>query len=1065
MLLSSRLLPAQRLRRLRPWGGLLLLMLLAWLAAGRWLQLERAALHERESERLQAQVIALDAIISPQLINIDAVLKAMAPLDRKQVNGPLLHTLANAMPVVQVLNVTDAQGHVQLSSAADQLGQDVSQQAWFQLPQAQLGRHLLHLSLPLQTASGAFVLSLSRARVDAQGRFAGVVSASLDPRYFALVLQAAQPTADTWSALVHEDGDLLGLTPPDAAWTGRNLLAAPASILALHLASGRQTGLYLRPSVLSGDLRRSAVRTLRPSGLPTDKALVLAVARSVNSLEAPWRQQLYAVLLIGVAMSLAGVAALLLWQRRQRQMAMLQRRQRRLERDAAERMALALEGAALGLWDWDVVSGTVCFDARWCAMLGYRVQDLAPHVSSWRDLLHPDDRAAVTAQLQPYLDGRAEHFTLQFRLRHRDGHWVWIHSNGRMMGRDAEGRVLRMVGTHLDISQIRSSEQQLQSQAEHTQAILDNMVDGVITIDEQGRIESINLSACRMFGYADAELLGRNVRVLMPEPDRGRHDQYLANHMRGGPARIIGIGRDVSGQRKDGAVFPMSLAVSRIERDGRPLFIGLTRDITERKRAEAAIEQLAFYDPLTSLPNRRLLLDRLNQALAASRRSGRHGAVLFIDMDNFKSLNDTLGHGMGDRMLQRVAQRLQGALRAGDTVARWGGDEFVVLMQDLGGKRADAIRHAEQAGEKLLRVLGQPYKLDDYAHHSTPSIGIVLWCDEQTDSEELLKHADHAMYQAKAGGRNQLSFFDPAAQAAMAERAALEVELRRAIDEQRFELHFQAQVGRDGQLLGAETLLRWWHPERGWISPAHFIPLAEQTGLIVPLGERVLARSCAQLARWAAEPKLAALKLAVNVSALQFRQKDFLGLMRNLLVRSGAPIGRLKIELTESAVLDDVEAVIALMSELSALGLSFSLDDFGTGYSSLAYLKRLPLKQLKIDQSFVRDLLTEPNARAIARAIIQLGDSLGLEVMAEGVETEAQRELLASQGCHAVQGYLFSRPLPLAEFEALVRAWPARTALTPDALSVINIIRRSMPMPQPPAGGMPYSSARMKSAS
>ncbi|WP_082680122.1 bifunctional diguanylate cyclase/phosphodiesterase [Paucibacter sp. KCTC 42545] len=561
--------------------------------------------------------------------------------------------------------------------------------------------------------------------------------------------------------------------------------------------------------------------------------------------------------------------------------------------------------------------------------------------------------------------------------------------------------------------------------AQHTQAVLDNMVDGVITIDARGLILSFNASACRMFGYSAEEVIGRNVSLLMPEPEASQHDGYLRNYLGGNQARVIGVGRDVTGRRKSGSNFPMSLAVSSIERDGEPLFIGLTRDITERKRAEAAIEKLAFNDPLTGLPNRRLLLDRLNQTLASAQRQGRHGAVLFIDLDNFKSLNDTLGHGMGDLLLQSIAQRLLGTVRAQDSVARWGGDEFVVLLQDLGQDYAEAAQHAEAAAEKILRVLGQPYQLKDHLHHSTPSIGIKVWgAGDGSSSEDLLKHADHAMYQAKAGGRNQLCFFDPVTQAAMAERATLEADLRGALQNDQFALYLQAQVNQHGQLTGAEVLLRWQHPQRGWISPAQFIPLAEQTGLIVPLGAWVMQQACALLALWAGQPRLEGLSLAVNVSAVQFRHKGFLSTLQQILARSNAPTERLKIELTESALVDDVEGVIRLMTELGRLGVGLSLDDFGTGYSSLAYLKRLPLKQLKIDQSFVRDLISEPNAHAIAHAIVQLGDSLGLHVIAEGVETEAQRDLLAQLGCHAYQGYLFGRPMPIEAFVAGALQWP-----------------------------------------
>ncbi|MCH7343534.1 EAL domain-containing protein [Pelomonas sp. CA6] len=1027
----SALLPYRRTAR--PWVVLVLLLTVGWAGALWWLAAERDALRRYEGDKLQVLVQTLDGIVSQQMIAIQAALKTLQLQQRQRPdeasarnNAALLDTLVKAMPGVRVMMVVDAEGRVRASSVPKLIGMDVRHRAYYAVPAAQLQSHpeTLYVSPPFRSVLGADTVTLSRTLFDEHNRFAGVVTASLDSDYFRLVLETAQTSPHTWSALTHQDGQIFVMMPRDPAWEGRNLLDTPGSVLGRFLASGEDARLETSHALISGDQRMVSARKVRPAGLRMHRTLIVAVGRSIDHVETPWRRQLYAVLLVGLPISLAAGLALLLWQRRQRLVDTLHRRQRRMERDSAERMALALEGAALGQWDWSVSTGAVHFDARWCGMLGYRSDELEPHVSTWEKLLHPDDRPGAMAHLNEYLEGRGEQFTVQFRMRHHDGHWVWIHSNGRVMAHDADGRPARMVGTHLDISTSKNNELLLLTQAQHTQAILDNMVDGVITIDAQGRVDSINPSACRMFGYEWQEVVGRNVNMLMPHPDRAHHDDYIRNYLQHGVARVIGLGRDVTGLRKDGTVFPMSLAVSRIEREGRPMFIGLTRDITERKRAEAEIEKLAFYDALTGLPNRRLLLDRLRQALAASRRGQRHGALLFLDMDNFKSLNDTLGHGMGDQLLKEVAQRLQASLRADDTVARWGGDEFVVLLQDLGTTRDMAVQHAEAAGEKLLRVLGQPYQLDGRAQHSTPSIGIALWGDGEPGAEELLKHADHAMYQAKAGGRNQLCFFDPVTQAAMAERTALETDLREAIASGQFELHYQAQVGRDGRLVGAETLLRWKHPQRGWVSPARFIPLAEQTGLIVPIGEWVLQRSCEQLAQWAEEPCMAPLSLAVNVSANQFRQKGFLSFMQQLLARSGAPTDKLKIELTESAVIEDVEAVIRLMGQLRALGLRFSLDDFGTGYSSLAYLKRLPLAQLKIDQSFVRDLLTEPNARAIARAVIQLGDSLGLDVIAEGVESEAQRELLAGQGCHAFQGYWFSRPLPLADFEALARQWP-----------------------------------------
>ena len=444
------------------------------------------------------------------------------------------------------------------------------------------------------------------------------------------------------------------------------------------------------------------------------------------------------------------------------------------------------------------------------------------------------------------------------------------------------------------------------------------------------------------------------------------------------------------------------------------------RDMTARKLAEDEIRHLAFEDPLTHLPNRLLLLDRLQQALASSARSNRLGALLLIDLDNFKTLNDTLGHDKGDLLLQQVGQRLAGCSREGDTVARLGGDEFVVLFEDLSETAEEAATQSEAAGEKILAALRLPYLLAGYENRSTPSIGVTLFSGHQNSIEDLLKQADLAMYQAKTAGRNMLRFFDPEMQAIVAERAALEVDLREAVRQQQFIVYYQPQVDGKGGLNGAEALVRWQHPRRGLVPPLEFIALAEETGLILPLGHWVLETACRQLALWAPQPAMAELSLAVNISARQLQQPDFVAQVQAVLASTGARPQRLKLELTESLLVHDVDGVVAKMSALKEHGVGFSLDDFGTGYSSLSALKRLPLEQLKIDQSFVRDILVDANDAAIARMVIVLAESMGLAVLAEGVETAAQQDFLASQGCHAYQGYLFSRPLPIEEFEEFV---------------------------------------------
>lgn len=439
---------------------------------------------------------------------------------------------------------------------------------------------------------------------------------------------------------------------------------------------------------------------------------------------------------------------------------------------------------------------------------------------------------------------------------------------------------------------------------------------------------------------------------------------------------------------------------------------GIARDITQRKHAEARIEQLAFFDDLTGLPNRRLLLDRLGQVLAQCTRHKRGLALLFLDLDNFKDINDTLGHEWGDRLLMEVGQRLFEGLRATDTVARLGGDEFVVVLQGLSAQTQEAVQEVEGVALKILARLNQGYEIDGRTIHSTPSIGISVFDAAAGTPQELLKRADLAMYEAKAQGRNTVCFFDPQMQATASARSTLEADMRQALARSEFLVHYQRVVDADGCVLGAEALVRWQHPQRGLVPPGEFIGLAEQTGLILPLGRSVLRAACTQLARWTARAASAHWTVSVNVSAQEFRHPDFVPQVLAILQETGADAALLKLELTESLLLHDVEDCIAKMQTLRSHGLGFSLDDFGTGYSSLSYLKRLPLDQLKIDQSFVRDVLTDPNDAAIACTIVTLAQSLGLDVVAEGVETEGERQFLLNNGCRRFQGYLFGRPAP-----------------------------------------------------
>jgi diguanylate cyclase (GGDEF)-like protein/PAS domain S-box-containing protein len=601
-------------------------------------------------------------------------------------------------------------------------------------------------------------------------------------------------------------------------------------------------------------------------------------------------------------------------------------------------------------------------------------------------------------------------------------HWTFVHGFTEsfivciyLMGALLTAAVVHQlqrysVNLHTTLLRLRDSESRFRS-------FMDNSNFLSWMKDESGRYIFLNSQYPKRFNLPLTHWLGKTDFDLFPETKA----QQLCKH----DHDVIATGEPVVSEETsvdhDGTVsYWLSTKFRYTDSAAKTYIGGIAVDITARKLAEERIESLAFYDPLTGLPNRRLLLDRLTHVLDTGYRHQRLGALLFIDLDNFKVLNDTLGHDQGDLLLQMVAERLITNVRKGDTLARLGGDEFVIILEDLSPNALEAAAKAEVVAEKILATLGQPYPLAEMSHRSTPSIGITLFGESAESMDEPLKRADMAMYQAKAAGRNTLRFFDPAIQAAVTARVALESDLRAAVTQQQLLLYYQPQIAGANRLTGVEALVRWLHPQRGMVSPAEFIPLAEDTGIIITLGRWVLDTACAQLAAWAKQPALADLTIAVNVSPRQFHQHNFVDEVLSAIATAGANPRRLKLELTEGLLVTNVEDVIAKMIQLKNEGVGFSLDDFGTGYSSLAYLKRLPLDQLKIDQSFVRDILTDANDAAIAKTIIALAESLGLAVIAEGVETQQQRDFLAAQGCHAYQGFLFSRPLPVESFEQFV---------------------------------------------
>lgn len=542
--------------------------------------------------------------------------------------------------------------------------------------------------------------------------------------------------------------------------------------------------------------------------------------------------------------------------------------------------------------------------------------------------------------------------------------------------------------------------------------------EAIVISDANNRILRINGAFTRMTGYSAEEAIGKTTSLLKS----GRHDKAFYQKMWKTLAENKFWQGEIWDRRKNGQIYLKWLTITAVAGpDGKiHNYIGTFTDLSEHREAKEAIYRLAFYDPLTDLPNRRLLRDHMDIALLNSARSLHHGAVFMIDLDNFKYINDTKGHAIGDLLLIEMAKRLKSCVREGDTVARLGGDEFVIMLEILSKDADQAALQAEVLGNKILKVCSQPIMITGEELHCTLSIGISLFTMPVASSEEMLKRADIAMYQAKSAGRNAMRFFDPKVHASLEKRQIILSELHQALPKDQLILYFQAQVDREGKVLGAEVLLRWQHPQRGLVAPAEFIPLAEESGLIIPIGLWVLVGACMQLKIWEGNPLTQHLTLAINVSARQFSQADFVEQVCRVLEETGVKASLLKIELTESLVLHDIADTIEKMEALKFLGIHFSIDDFGTGYSSLSYLKRLPINQLKIDRSFVDEIDTNQSDAIIAQTIIGMANNLGFNVIAEGVETEAQRACLERYGCSTYQGYLFSKPILLAEFEKLV---------------------------------------------
>ncbi len=668
--------------------------------------------------------------------------------------------------------------------------------------------------------------------------------------------------------------------------------------------------------------------------------------------------------------------------------------------------------AGLGTYVLDIRSGVWESSEVLDQLLG--IDDAYPHsVEGWRALLHPDNRMMMIDYLGNEVIGQRQAFDKEFRIiRHNDQTERWVYGLGKLEF-DARGRPLKMHGTLQDITAHKQIDEALR-----VAAVAFETHDAILITDACSNIVRVNRAFTDITGYSLADVLGKNPRIM----NSGRQDKSFYVEMW---QQLLHSGvwaGEIWDKRKNGQVYPKWMTITAVKDPQQEVthYVVIFSDITERKRVEEEIYHLAFYDALTRLPNRRLFLDRFQAALVTSVRHNDYGAVLFIDLDRFKALNDTLGHDYGDLLLIEVGVRIKSCVREMDTVARFGGDEFVVLIEAISNDSDDATYNVSLVAEKIREALSRPYELKEHEYHSSPSIGISLYHGNDESMELLIEHADMAMYQAKSSGRNAVRFFDPVMQHNVVAHDALENDLHHALALQQLHLHYQIQVDKDNRPLGAEALLRWIHPDRGVILPGQFLSIAEESTLIIDIGRWVLHTACRQLALWSQNDKTRGLTLTVNVSARQFAQPDFVHEVGSILRAQQAAPTHLKLELSEKLALTDVKGTMDKIHALKKMGVRLSMDNFATVYSSLSYLKQLSSDQLKIHQEFVQGITLEGNDAQLVQTIIDLAKSLELGVFAEGVETKEQKAFLEKYDCNAYQGYLFGRPVSIEEFEAML---------------------------------------------
>ena len=918
---------------------------------------------------------------------LDRKLQAGEQLEETEINQ-LIHARESWIENIANIRITDAEGQVRFALDDDWHLLSYEEFDFFQQLKQDPEAGLVITPLIHSPFTGEWVLLFARRYTDVDGRFAGMVGASLRASHFNGLISDLD-LGPYGIALVRDlEKKLIARHPPLNAPAGHTGAMGGSSELTALIESGVPSGIFFSEGTADGITRTDAFR--RSAELP----VIVVAGYGEDDYLAIWRHDRNKALALGLLFLLVtSIGGYLLW------------RQIRASVRANRRSHMLLQHASDGIHILDEHGHLMEASESFYGMLGYGTADRRQlRMADW-DALHSPQ------ELQSNITGLLRYkrvTTLESLFRHRDGHTFPVEITTLPL--EINGQPL-LFNAARDITARRQLEEDLRIAARAFESQV-----GMLITDADLRILRCNEAFSRITGYQLADILGRKPNLLQS----CRHDKEFYAAMWNALNTEGAWQGEIWNKRKNGEIYPQLLSIGSVrdEKGETTHYVASLSDISARKANEEQMRTLAFYDSLTKLPNRRLFLERLDHAHAAAQRLETFGVLLVVDLDNFKTLNDSEGHAVGDQLLAQVAERLVECAPHNEAVARLGGDEFVILLDNLGSDEVEAARQAELLAQCVLDALAPPYQLGRSEYRGSASVGIALFGpDDDQPAPTVLSHAHLAMSEAKTAGSNSMCFFDTRMPAQVRERSEIDAGLRVALEQNQFVLHYQPQVDEQAAVIGAEALIRWVHPEQGMISPARFIPIAEQNGLILPLGNWVLETACRQLARWAENPRLAHLTLAVNVSANQLAQTNFVDKVKVILAQSGAPADRLKLELTESALVHEIESIILKMSELKSLGVCFALDDFGTGYSSLNYLSRLPLEQLKIDQSFVQNLLQDANSGEIAQMIMLLAERMGLSVLAEGVETAEQHAALRQRGCQHFQGYLFGRPVSVEEFE------------------------------------------------